>query len=185
MAGKRLALFQINPLDPMFLMSHKENEELLLRSMVHLATGHFFMESFHRCAECHQVDFPGMFPLEQCISTNQSSLLAMRFNAIGTFIGMVNPDKIQPKPDGLTDHRSLQYPVFLASPFLTGAFHKYSGSEQTGHNGLNGLGAAVDAFAHHVVVDSGKTVLLCDLQGIFQVIMLLLFLTQIHRHSNR
>ena len=92
----------------------------------------------------------------------------MRFNAIGTFIGRVNPDKIQPKRSSPIDYRSLQYPVFLASPFLSGAFHKYSGSEETGHNGNNGLGAAVDAFAHHVVVDSGETVLLCDLQGIFQ-----------------
>jgi Alpha-kinase family len=34
-----------------------------------------------------------------------------------------------------------------------------------GKNGNTGIGAAVDAFAHHVVVDSGQSVLICDLQG--------------------
>ncbi|KAF8532369.1 hypothetical protein JB92DRAFT_2824468 [Gautieria morchelliformis] len=38
-------------------------------------------------------------------------------------------------------------------------------SLQTGQSGETGFGAAVDTFAHHVVVDSMNSVFLCDLQA--------------------
>ncbi|KAF8508636.1 kinase-like domain-containing protein [Gautieria morchelliformis] len=148
-AETELAIFQINPLSSLFIMSNDDNQESLSRALTHLATGDYFMESFHRRAEACNVQLP-----------------RMQFNAKGAFLGMVDQDRIKPRPHTGVDNRSLQHPTFLAAPLLQGEFRKYSGSERTGRNGETGYGAAVDAFAHHTVIDSNKQVLLCDLQGI-------------------
>jgi hypothetical protein len=66
--------------------------------------------------------------------------------------------------------RSMIFETFLASPLLpSGGLYKerkFSGSKIAGHN-VDGLGQAVDAYAHHVLADSGGEMLLTDLQGAF------------------
>ena len=89
----------------------------------------------------------------------------MHYNALGSFVGLVNSQDIKPRPNIAKDTRSLWHHVFFAAPLLAGTFVKYSGSKTAGHNGDVGFGAAIDAFAHHVVVETGGNALLCDLQG--------------------
>lgn len=71
------------------------------------------------------------------------------------------------------DDRTFLWTLFLATPLLpTGSMFnevKFLGHLDVGNN-RDALGRAVDAFAHHVVCDSDKTVLLSDLQGEFPVV---------------
>lgn len=64
--------------------------------------------------------------------------------------------------------QSMIFETFLASPLLpSGGFYKerkFSGSKIAGHN-VDELGQTVDAYAHHVLVDSGGEMLLADIQG--------------------
>jgi myosin-heavy-chain kinase len=66
------------------------------------------------------------------------------------------------------DDHTFLWTLFLATPLIpTGSMHKevkFSENLNVGNN-HDILGYAVDAFAHHVVCDSDKTVLLSDLQG--------------------
>lgn len=66
------------------------------------------------------------------------------------------------------DKRAVLYRTFLASPLVRKSDGykeiKFSGALQVGEN-RSIPGMAVDAFAHHVVVDSLRTCVLVDLQG--------------------
>jgi hypothetical protein len=70
--------------------------------------------------------------------------------------------------DGEKDNRSLIFATFLATPLLsTGGLYterKFSGCDEAGDN-ADDIGRAVDAFAHHVLVDSMGSIVLTDLQG--------------------
>ena len=59
---------------------------------------------------------------------------------------------------------------FLAAPFIatTGLYteRKFSGGDEAGNN-IDDVGRAIDAFAHHVLVDSMGAMVLSDLQGFF------------------
>lgn len=99
----------------------------------------------------------------------------MRFNAKGAFIGVVDDGLIVPLgPEAKQDTRTLSFRTFLAAPFLKGKFQKFSGSERAGCNGDTGVGAAMDAFAHHIIDDSQGHVILVDLQGMCIVFTLAL-----------
>jgi hypothetical protein len=68
------------------------------------------------------------------------------------------------------DNRSLIYGTFLATPLLPfgkpGFIEdKWSGTNQTGDN-ETAISRALAAFAHHSVVDSNRTCVLVDLQGL-------------------
>lgn len=58
--------------------------------------------------------------------------------------------------------------MFLAAPLLTttGLYEerKFSGSDEAGNN-IDTIGRTIDAYAHHILVDSGGTFLMTDLQG--------------------
>ncbi|KAF8531545.1 kinase-like domain-containing protein [Gautieria morchelliformis] len=165
-----IALFQMNPGWSKWPVSEEENERLLLQGLIALTTADYFMQSFHRRAIHYSVDLP-----------------SLQFNSKGAFLGVVETGKISPRPEVGPDHHTLSNYTFLATPLLPGDhrnLHKYSGSLVVGHNGNTGIGAAIDAFAHHVVVDSSRSVLVCDLQGFLIKEDFLLFDPQV-RSSER
>lgn len=98
-------------------------------------------------------------------------MLDLQFNAINAFIGTVTKEIEQLPTDGEeVDNRSLMYNTFLAAPLLPFGKDgytedKWSGTNQTGDNETT-IGRVLAAFAHHSVVDSNKTCLLVDLQGL-------------------
>ncbi|KAG1876221.1 kinase-like domain-containing protein, partial [Suillus subluteus] len=91
------------------------------------------------------------------------------WNTTGAFIGKLI-DLLPSAPiDGTDDNQSLIYDVFLATPLLpSGALYhkvKFSGNEQPGNN-EDLIGHVVDAYSHHVLVDSEFEILISDIQGI-------------------
>ena len=106
------------------------------------------------------------------LSSAQSWLccLGLEFNANGAFMGKLTKNIDPPPADGEFDNRSLIYNTFLATPLLPFGKpgyveDKWSGTNQTGDNQTS-IGRVLAAFAHHSVVDSNKTCLLVDLQGL-------------------
>lgn len=92
----------------------------------------------------------------------------MEWNADGAFLGTL---RLPPStaPEHLSqDVRTFVFQEFLATPFLvTNGLYKeikFSGNMTAGKN-TGTIGRAVDAFAHHVLVDSEYTVMFADLQG--------------------
>lgn len=86
---------------------------------------------------------------------------------MGTLTRDIDP---APEGDGEIDDRSLIYNTFLAAPLLPFGKpgyeeEKWSGTNQTGDNDTK-VSRVIAAFAHHSVLDSGKTCLLVDLQGL-------------------
>ena len=81
----------------------------------------------------------------------------IRWNAAGSFIGTVNEEDA-----------TLEFNTFLAAPFLdTSTLYverKFSGSTTAGRS-KDIVGSAIDAYAHHVLLDSNGELLLTDLQG--------------------
>jgi len=61
------------------------------------------------------------------------------------------------------------FDTFLAAPLLqtTGVYteQKFSGSDEAGNN-VDTIGHAIDAYAHHILVNTYGTFLLTDLQGV-------------------
>jgi hypothetical protein len=93
----------------------------------------------------------------------------MRWNISGAFIEKLI-GKLADTPKNGKDLRSLIFSVFMVLPLLpTGALCKeikFSGSEEVGAN-VDSLGSAVDAYAHHVVVDLKHKIVISDIQGEF------------------
>ena len=81
----------------------------------------------------------------------------IRWNAAGSFIGIVNEEDA-----------TLEFNTFLAAPFLdTSTLYverKFSGGTTAGRS-KDIVGSAIDAYAHHVLLDSNGELLLTDLQG--------------------
>lgn len=88
--------------------------------------------------------------------------LDIRWNTRGAFIGTVADGR-------LDDMSSLVFKTFLAAPLLDMSSlyteRKFSGSTTAGHS-IDVVGSAIDAYAHHVLVDSDGSLLLTDLQGL-------------------
>jgi hypothetical protein len=107
-----------------------------------------------------------------------SSKLAIRWNSSGAFVGTVTVPL-----DGTS---SLIFKTFLAAPLLDMSSslyveRKFSGSTTAGRS-IDVVGSAIDAYAHHVLVDSGGLLLLTDLQGMsFQGLALMVCLFPILR----
>jgi len=91
----------------------------------------------------------------------------MRWNTEGAFVGRLT-EPLPPRDNPDEDNRSLIFTTFLAAPILpSGPSYKeikFSGNTEVGQNSGT-IGHALDTFAHHVVVDSQKSVLFVDLQG--------------------
>jgi hypothetical protein len=97
--------------------------------------------------------------------------IAIRWNSQDAFLGSVDSVDIgMPPAEGEEDNRALIFPDFLATPLLSTAGlyteRKFSGSNEAGDS-VDDIGRAIDAFAHHVLVDSHGSFLLTDLQGMF------------------
>jgi hypothetical protein len=94
----------------------------------------------------------------------------MKRNILTAFIGKL-AEKLPDAPgkDEPNSH-SLVFSVFMVLPLLpSGALCrevKFSGSEEVGLN-LDSLRCAVDAYAHHIAVDSMYKVVISDIQGEF------------------
>lgn len=90
-------------------------------------------------------------------------MIGIRWNCEGAFIGQINDTWL------LDDTASLLFETFLAAPLLdTSTLYrerKFSGSTTAGHS-IDVVGSAIDAYAHHTLVDSSGAILLTDLQGI-------------------
>ena len=91
----------------------------------------------------------------------------LRWNTKGSFVGRTLLN-VNPAPTEGEDDRVLLYNDFLVSPLLpTGPGYieqKFSGSDDFEAN-TDTLGRVMDAYAHHVIADSGGTLMLTDLQG--------------------
>ncbi|KAF9231626.1 kinase-like domain-containing protein [Melanogaster broomeanus] len=142
------AILQCKPI----LSSEGSNSEDLSNELTLLCLSDYFMKSFYQRAE----------------ALNVVGLPRIRWNFDGAFIGkLVNP--LPPVSSTDVDNRTFLWTLFLATPLLlNGSGYKevkFSGNLDVGNN-HDVLGRVVDAFAHHVVCDSDKTVLLSDLQGV-------------------
>lgn len=100
-----------------------------------------------------------------------SNVADIFWNYKDTFIGTVSdwPTNVDSDDEGDASE-GLIFDTFLAAPLLstTGLYNerKFSGSDGIGEN-KDEVGLAIDAYAHHVFVDSHGTMILTDLQGIF------------------
>ncbi|TFK58766.1 hypothetical protein BDN72DRAFT_884148 [Pluteus cervinus] len=119
--------------------SNSQNQVDLVAEARLVAYGHYFAESFQRRATAYNVKIPA-------ISWNLP------------FIGKVE-----------SPGKGLVFDTFLAAPLLLTMDPykevKFSGSDQAGKND-DYAGSVIDAYAHHVVVDSKGFLVLTDLQGI-------------------
>jgi len=112
-------------------------------------------------------------------------VLEIRWNFTGSFIGCAAG--VAPVPDtGTVDNRSLLFDYFLATPLLDinnkTTERKFSGNEDIGHN-TDPLGRIIDAYIHHVLVDSFGDMFLADVQGVvFEDGSLCLFDPQAHTY---
>ena len=91
-------------------------------------------------------------------------------------MGSVDAADVSPPPfEGNKDDQTLIFKTFLAVPLLStsGLYteRKFSGSDEAGDS-VDETGRAIDAFAHHVLVDSHGSFLLADLQGSLFVVPL-------------
>lgn len=113
---------------------------------------------------------------EMCGARNK--IPQMEWNTEGMFMGKIVQfyGKSLGDSDSDSEHRhcSLVFPSFMAVPFCyefqnpNSKRYKYSGNRDFSGESVKFepiFGAAVDAFAHHVVEDSHETLLLADLQG--------------------
>ncbi|KAH7904484.1 hypothetical protein BJ138DRAFT_1106788 [Hygrophoropsis aurantiaca] len=146
--SQEYALFQCKP----FGSTENCNSEDLVNETELLALCDYFMKSFYRRAGTYKA----------------RGIPKIKWNAEGVFIGkLLEPPPSAPKEG--EDNRTFIYNIFLAAPLLqTGSGYsevKFSGNTDIGNN-RDPLGCAMDAFAHHVVVDSARTILISDLQGI-------------------
>lgn len=88
--------------------------------------------------------------------------LDIHWNTHGAFIGTVINTK-------LDDTSSLLFETFLAAPIIDMSTNlyterKFSSSTTAGHS-IDVVGSAIDAYTHHVLVDSHGTLFLTDVQG--------------------
>lgn len=92
----------------------------------------------------------------------------MKWNITGAFIGKLTQKLADAPNNGEEDSRSLVFTCFMMLPLLPiGALCseiKFSGNAEVGVNN-DSLRSAVDAYAHHVAVDSMYEMIISDIQG--------------------
>ncbi|KAI6148839.1 hypothetical protein BKA82DRAFT_4329808 [Pisolithus tinctorius] len=92
-----------------------------------------------------------------CLSGPLAPISSIVWNVGDAFVGTV-ATQIPPKPMDANDDHTLLFNSFLAAPLLE-CDGLYVKRKFCGH-----LGFAIDAYIHHALLDSGKTVLISDLQ---------------------
>ncbi|KAG6862683.1 hypothetical protein C0993_001999, partial [Termitomyces sp. T159_Od127] len=121
------------------------NRADLIAELKLLVLGQYFADSFTTRAKTYGVRIP-----------------YIRWNSEGAFVGKAT--NCWPDEDS-----SLIFKSFLAAPLLDTSVlyteRKFSGSFTAGQS-LDVVGAALDAFAHHTLVDTDGDMLLTDLQGV-------------------
>ncbi|KAG6885108.1 hypothetical protein C0992_005462 [Termitomyces sp. T32_za158] len=121
------------------------NHTDLIAELKLLVLGQYFAESFATRAKTYGVRIPDI-----------------KWNSAGAFVGKA----ITCWPD---EDSSLMFESFLAAPLLdTSTLYterKFSGSVIAGHS-VDVVGVVLDAYAHHVLVDTNGDMVLTDLQGI-------------------
>ncbi|EED78306.1 predicted protein [Postia placenta Mad-698-R] len=152
-----VAIFQMRPIgDP---SDQDLNQRDMIAELLLLALRQYFLDAFYRRAKAYHV----------------KGLPELEWNSAGTFVGQVTSE-LPPPPASIADKdtRSLLYNMFLAAPLLeTRDIEpgykevKYSGTDCASQN-TDILGVAVDAFAHHTLVDSQGTLVFVDLQGLIK-----------------
>lgn len=86
------------------------------------------------------------------------------FSAANAFIGTVTTDVGAPT----NDNQTLLYQTYMAAPYIPCGDgyteEKWSGTHEAGNNDTP-LGQVMDAFAHHLLINSNYTAVIVDLQG--------------------
>ncbi|KAL1938194.1 hypothetical protein VTO73DRAFT_11838 [Trametes versicolor] len=171
--GETYALLQMGPLGK-YPSTDTDNATHLLDELKLLALSQFFAKTFYERAIAYKVDLP--------------NIARMRFNFEGAFIGqLVDSDLVGPIPFGLEqDNRTLLHDTFLATRLISKEDGyketKFSGADKAGQNSTV-LGRAIDAFAHHSLVDSNETCVLVDLQGFVKGKEVIMFDPQAHTYG--
>ncbi|KIM57257.1 hypothetical protein SCLCIDRAFT_130887, partial [Scleroderma citrinum Foug A] len=141
------AIFQCKPISS----CESSNVEDLIQELHLLHLADYFLASFYQQAKVHCVNLP-----------------RIAWNVKGAFIGTVTAQILLKSMDN-DDDCTLLFKTFLAAPFLScdGLYveRKFCGNTDIPQN-EDRLGLAIDAYIHHTLLNSGKTVLLSDLQGV-------------------
>ncbi|KAF9487146.1 kinase-like protein, partial [Pleurotus eryngii] len=144
------ALFQNEPTG----VISGENQDNLIAELRLLTSAQYFTNSFKECAKLFGYTLPGG---------------GFKWNVDGAFVAQVTSALPERPTNGAPDTRSLLFEHVLIAPFIErSALHqerKFSGSEQAGNN-KDEVGKMMDAFAHHVFVDSQGSLIFTDIQGI-------------------
>ncbi|KAF8055541.1 hypothetical protein FPV67DRAFT_1458558 [Lyophyllum atratum] len=146
--GKTYAVFQCKP----DRVTESQNLIDLTAELRLLALGQYFAESFAARASSKGVDIP-----------------SIRWNFRDAFLGTVTSGLLPEPTAGMQDTRSLVFTSFFAAPLLNmrGLYteRKFSGCDTAGDN-VDTIGRAIDAYAHHILVDTDGDLLMTDLQGV-------------------
>lgn len=160
-------------------MDEASNKADLMAELNLLVHGQYFAESFAKRAQTYKIWIPSKISTVTFSSTFVDIILGIRWNCTGAFIGEVDDF-------WLDDTSSLIFGTFLAAPFLdtSGVYkeRKFSGSTAAGHS-IDIVGSAIDAYAHHTLVDSNGALLLTDLQGNFypKLVKIPILMSPFHR----
>ena len=104
----------------------------------------------------------------ECSGFGSNDFIDLQFNAADTFLGTAIDEVADHPKEGEPDTRTIVYRTFLAAPYIARADGfiecKWSGTNQAGDN-KDPVGIAIDAFAHHTLINSNYTAVLVDLQG--------------------
>ncbi|KIJ42542.1 hypothetical protein M422DRAFT_78268, partial [Sphaerobolus stellatus SS14] len=153
--NKDVAIAQLNK-------KHDEERNLedLLQELKLIKLGQYFMNSFYN--RVNQDGALASFLLNGFFMVILNT--AMKWNVDDMFLGQVlSGEDIQRRPN---ENGSLTWPDFIVYAKLpdNGKFRKFSGFFEV-QNNKDRMGEWVDAFGHHVVLDSAFTLCIVDLQG--------------------
>ncbi|EDR04945.1 uncharacterized protein LACBIDRAFT_303845 [Laccaria bicolor S238N-H82] len=163
--GKMYAIFQCK----LEQVVEAQNSIDLIAELCLLALGQYFANSFEPRVRAMGAAVEPSKLLNQLWAGLIVLATRHSWNFEGAFMGKVTSGMLPHPADGEEDNRSLIYPIFLVAPLIatTGLYkeRKFSGNDQAGNNN-DEVGRVIDAYSHHVLVDSNGFLLLSDLQGV-------------------
>jgi myosin-heavy-chain kinase len=169
--GSSYAILQSKPSG----YSEEYNKKDLLDELALMMLGQYFLDSFYERVKAYKVKgLPREFQLYFQVLLSLIDVPGMQWNLDGAFVGVIKTELPQPpggkNDDNIDDDQSLVFKSFLATRLLPSGpsytEEKFSGNIEVGDNS-GSIGHAVNTYAHHIVVDSHKTVLFADLQGTY------------------
>ncbi|KIJ37043.1 hypothetical protein M422DRAFT_781910 [Sphaerobolus stellatus SS14] len=168
-----MALFQLGGLHYFSGIPDEFSQKVLQYELMSLMKANYHLGVFQHRAKHYNVSCPVCFLcLLLMVSLILSASLAIRFNAAGAFVGILEHD-LSPTPSyGSPETRSMLNKTFLATLIL-----EMSNRTEFRFTGRDGGGCSpsvcteidhiMTAFTHSVLVDSEHTVIVADLQGVF------------------